>query len=104
MKLAVAVRHRVGGEGKSGAASVPSALWSSRVKGGRLSINPSHEDFPALLAEAMDVLEADGYDTSATAQTLAVSTSQLVKLLRHEPAALQHVNTQRVERGLGALR
>lgn len=101
VKLAIAVRYPVGGEAGE---PVPSARWSARVKGGRLSINPKHDDFPALLAEAMDVLDADGYDTAASAQALGVSASQLVKLLRHEPAALVKVNAGRAERGLGAFR
>ena len=47
----------------------------------RLSINPEHDDFPALLAEALDVVVAAEYDLSAAASTLGVSTSQLVKFL-----------------------
>jgi hypothetical protein len=100
VKLALAVRRPVGAGGGAG---VPSARWSARVKGGRLAINPGHEDFPALLAEALDVITADGDDVAAAADTLGVSTTQLVKLLRHEPAALEQVNAGRVARGLRAL-
>lgn len=108
VKLAVAVRHPIGAADAGNTAAdrcggVPSARWSARVKGGRLAINPGHDDFPALLAEALDVLDAEGYDAAASADTLGVSTSQLVKLLRHEPAALQQVNARRVERGLHKL-
>jgi hypothetical protein len=36
----------------------PSALWSSRSKGGKLTISESHDDFPAVLAEALDCIWA----------------------------------------------
>ena len=35
-----------------------SALWRKRCRGGRIDVNPRHDDFPALLAEALDVLFA----------------------------------------------
>ncbi|MEM9415875.1 MAG: peptide chain release factor-like protein [Planctomycetota bacterium] len=97
VQLALKARHPVGAvQGEP----IPSARWSARVKAGRLAINPKHADFPALLAEAMDHLEADGYDVAVSASALSVSTSQLVKLLRHEPAALEQVNRERKARGL----
>lgn len=102
VKLALAVRRPVGAGGGA-VPGVPSARWSARVKGDRLSINPGHEDFPALLAEALDVVAAEGYEVSAAAGVLGVSASQLVKLLRHEPAALEKVNAERGGRGLGRL-
>src|SRR3954447_22776780 len=34
----------------------PSPLWRSRCRGGRIALNPDHEDVPAMLAEALDVL------------------------------------------------
>ncbi len=83
--------------------NTPSELWASRSKGGKLSINPSHEDFPTLLAEALDYLASQDWENSAAAEALAVSTSQLVKLLKHEPAALKMLNDQRKERGLKPL-
>ena len=100
VKLAVGVRHPVGAPADG---PVPSARWSARVAGGRLSVSPKHDDFPALLAEALDHLDTDGYDTSVSAAALGVSASQLVKLLRREPAALEQLNRQRRERGLGTL-
>ena len=46
----------------------PSSLWASRCKGGRISINPEHDDVPALLAEALDMLAWCGMDVPASAQ------------------------------------
>lgn len=98
VKLAIAVREPVD------PAAPPSTCWSARVKGGRLSINPSHDDFPALLAEGLDRLSAVGDDAPAAADALGVSTSQLIKLLKHEPAALEAVNRVRAARGLGGFK
>ncbi|MEM8494853.1 MAG: peptide chain release factor-like protein [Planctomycetota bacterium] len=83
---------------------VASERWRSRAKGGRLAINPGHDDFPALLAEALDALAGFGNDVSTAAEALGVSGSQLIKLLRHEPRALELVNAQRSEAGLSRLR
>jgi len=94
VKLAIQVREPV----DPGAG--PSARWASRVKSRKLMINPSHDDFPALLAEALDRLAMMRHDVSAAADALGVSTSQLLKLIKHEPVAMQRVNDDRRERGL----
>ena len=39
-------------------ADTPSPLWLTRCQGGKIVISPRHEDFPAILAEALDVLFA----------------------------------------------
>ena len=96
VKLALAVRSPV-------VASSATPRWSARCRDGRLSINPEHDDFPALLAEALDHLaDADG-DIGRAAERLAISKSQFVKLLSLEPAALVQVNAERTERGLRRL-
>jgi len=77
-------------------ARTPSRLWRSRrVQAGRLAVRADHEDFPALLAEALDAAEGHGADLAAAAGALGVSTSQLIKLLRKAPEALAEVNRQR---------
>ena len=72
-----------------------SVLWQSRAKHRRLSVNPSHTDFPALLAEALDALVAHEMDTQAGSLALSISHSQLVKFLRCEPRAMEAVNRHR---------
>jgi hypothetical protein len=74
-----------------------SVLWQSRTRGGKLAINPDHADYPALLAEALDHIAAADWDEAAAAVTLGVSRTQLVNLLRHEPAAFELLNRQRAE-------
>jgi len=82
----------------------PSPLWRSRLSGGKLSVNPAHRDFPALLAEALDRIAALEADVARAARQLAVTSSQLVRLLAKEPRALELVNQWRAQRGLRPLR
>jgi hypothetical protein len=96
VQLALVVRHPPSGE--------PSALWLGRVEGGRLSVSTKHTDYPALLAEALDVVHALGCDAAAAAAQLHVSSSQLVKLLKTEHAALRQVNRERQSLDLPPLR
>jgi len=93
VKLAIQVRE------PADPGALPSACWSARVKDKMLAINPGHDDFPTLLAEAMDRIAAVQGDVAAAAEALGVTTSQLLKLLRHEPAALDTVNKARQHRG-----
>jgi len=81
----------------------PSALWRSRCRGGRLVVSPEHDDFPALLAEALDILEASGHDMRAAAATLDCTPTQLTRFLKDEPRAMIHVNLVRAQLGLGKL-
>lgn len=76
-----------------------SQLWRTRAKGGKLSVNPEHVDFPALLAEALDRLATLDFDVVLAAEQLAVSSSQLVKFLKLHPQALQQLNHARQQRG-----
>lgn len=100
LREVLAVRHRVSID--PGAAR--SALWTSRCRGGRLTVSPKHDDHPALVAEALDVLAACDWDAGVAREPLGCSTSQLVKLLRGLPAALVRWNEERAARGLRPLR
>ena len=82
---------------------LPSALWRSRCKNGRISLNAEHEDVPMLLAEALDVLASREYDPKSAGDVLGCSSSQLVKLLKLEPKSLVKVNQERITRGLRTL-
>lgn len=81
-----------------------SELWQSRSRGGKLAINPVHADYPALLAEALDHIAAADWGEAAAAVTLGVSRTQLVNLLRHEPAAFTLLNRERSERSCPPLK
>lgn len=93
-----------------------SDLWRSRVSrgplgasgarggGGRISCNPTHTDYPALVAEAMDVVADCAYDPKPAALRLGVTPTQLVRLVKDCAEALNAWNAQRRQRGLHTLK
>jgi RF-1 domain len=81
MKLACHIRLQLPPGG------VPSALWQTRCRAGRLWINPEHDDFPTLLAEALDRLASHTMDFKGAAAELGCTPSQLLKLLKSSPQA-----------------
>lgn len=81
-----------------------STLWSSRCRQGKVAVNPRHEDFPALLAEALDVIAGCGSDVKAAADCLACTPSQLTKFLKLESRAIGAVNQARERQGLHRLK
>ena len=100
LRLALATGYRV---------SVPagecrSELWRSRTKAGRIVLSEKHEDFPTMLAEALDVIDACGHDVKQAAVRLEVTMSQLVKLVKAHPPALVALNAERAARGEHALK
>lgn len=80
---------------------VRSDLWRSRCSAaGRLACNPEHADYPAMLAEALDVMHAGGWDAKRASLRLCCSQSQLVKLVKDFPTAFARMNLARVDRGM----
>ena len=101
LRLALAVEVR----GPAGALDrAPSELFRSRVRGGRIVLSPEHDDFPALLAEALDCVGAAGHDPRPAAAVLGCSPTQLVRMLADHPPALAACNAARRDAGLPALR
>ncbi len=82
----------------------PSALWSSRCQNGRINVSRQHSDFPAILAEALDVLFDCDVDLSAAAKRLSCTASQLARLIKTEPPAWSLLNKERSRRGLRPLK
>ncbi len=99
MKLAMKVRTDI-----NPARYKPSDLWQQRRQGNTLPINPKNRDYPALLAEALDVVTASDYDVGSAAGVLGITMSQLARLIRHERHAFAMVNEGRMSRGLQALK
>lgn len=81
-----------------------SELWRGRCRAGRIAANPTHEDYPALLAEALDALRDHDWNITAAAAARDCTATQLVKLLAGEPHALALLNQARSERGLKPLK
>ncbi len=118
LALAVSVRTPVP-EGEVG-----SELWRSRLhrpsrgqEGGRsplgrwrgggsglIVVNPDHHDYPSLLAEALDVIAAAGWDAKLASLRLSCSASQLIKLVAEHAPALVKWNQERASLGLKPLR
>jgi hypothetical protein len=98
VNLALEIRRACGPDYTS------SPLWQSRIRGGMLKVSASHDDFPALLAEALDVLAAADADPKRAAASLGCTPSQLVRFLKLDPRALALVNRWRRERQRHALR
>lgn len=84
-------------------AGVPSPLWQSRCRGGRLAVRRDHDDFPTLLAEALNVVMDRNADLTVAAEYMGCTRSQLTKLLKVAPEALQLVNRRRQSLGLSPL-
>lgn len=99
LRMKLAVEHRTPAK-----PSGPSDLWRSRTRGRQLVISASHEDFPALVAEALDHLQEAQWQVSPAAQKLGVTTSQLIGLFKKAPVAWAAVNKHRLAMGLPALK
>jgi hypothetical protein len=82
----------------------PSELWMKRCRDGKVSINPEHDDFPALLAECLDLLFACQFDARHAAGHSGCSATQIVRLLERDPRALALINQQRQAAGKAAYR
>ena len=82
---------------------LPSALWESRCRNQRISCNENHNDYPSLLAEALDAIDAKEYDVRRAAAALGCSTTQLVRFIAKNSEAWTSVNAERVSRGLNRL-
>ena len=102
LRLRLALDHRTlprDADLRAGAHYIPSGEWRARVREERIRVNPSHEEFPALLAEALDRLHARQDDLEATARDFGVTRTQFVRFLALEPAALGMLNERRRARG-----
>ena len=98
LKLAVELRAPVA------IASPPSELWRLRCRGGKLIVSDSHDDFPTLLAEALDVLTTQEMEMRPAADQLNCSPTQLLKLFKRHPPAFVFVNARRTELAMGVLK
>lgn len=86
-----------------------SALWLKRCAArgkaaGRVSCNPSHADYPAMLALALDVVHVCGWDMRRAALRLVCTPTQLLKLIKDHPPALVWLNVQRKAHALRPLK
>ena len=100
LRLNLATNHRVfvpDGE-------IRSELWKSRCKNRKIVCSVRHYDFASMVAEALDVIDACGYDTRKASTRLMCSGSQLVRLLADHPPALSKFNEERRLRSMRPLK
>ncbi len=81
-----------------------SDLWKRRCPRERIVCSPRHHDFPAMLAEAMDMIEASRFDARRAATRLACTPSQLVRFVKDHAPALAYWNAERLKRKQHALK
>lgn len=81
-----------------------SERWDAHLSSGKISLSRDSSDFPYLLAELLDFLAWEQGDLNRIAQYLGTTVSQVVRLVRQEPAALRWVNELRSALGMGSLR
>lgn len=96
LRFALAVRVRTPvptGEART-------ALWIRRCSSdGKIHCSSKHHDYPALIAEALDVLAACKWDVAKASIRLSCTRSQLIKLLAGHPPALALLNEHRRAKG-----
>ncbi len=81
-----------------------SLLWNSRCRSQRISCSEQHNDFPSLIAEALNAVDAKSWDVKRAAAALGCSTSQLVRFISKSPDAFIYLNSQREAHGLKRLK
>lgn len=82
----------------------PSEVWQSRVKGRKIAVSNSHTDFPVVIVDALDQVQRHEHEMAKAAGALAVSTSQLIKLLKSDSQVWEHVQQSRSRLGLKRLK
>lgn len=97
LRLKLALEHRMP------ASAEISDAWHRRVRGRQIVVSAEHEDFPAILAEALDQLQAASLEIAPAAEKLGVSNTQLVRLFKKWPAAWVALNKRRLAIGLPSL-
>ncbi|HZW08834.1 MAG TPA: peptide chain release factor-like protein [Phycisphaerales bacterium] len=100
LRYALAVEHRT----PVSAGEARTELWAKRCsRDGKIVCAERHRDHATLIAEAMDVIAAGGWDVDRAALRLVTTKTQLVKLLAGHPPALAELNERREARGLRRL-
>jgi hypothetical protein len=95
LRLRLALEHRT-----PAPATGSSPLWRSRVRGSSLVIAATHDDYPALVAEALDRLETANFAIAPAAREMGVTSSQLTRLFAKNPAAWTTLCRLRAARGM----
>lgn len=98
------VRLAVRFECSPASGELPSALWSSRCRGGKIHCSAEHHDAPALLAEAMTACRLHGFVHQDAARQLECTGTQFLKFLAKFQEARDSLDKSREARGLSRLK
>ncbi len=79
--------------------NVPAQKWD-----GNFNLNEKNPQFPLLAATVLDHIYEHGWQVSAAAQALGLSTGQLIKFLKKHVDLWQKVNQERERIGLNKLK
>jgi hypothetical protein len=99
LRLLLAVRVRT----VTSAEVIPSELWKARCRNQKVSCSEQHQDFPSMLCEALDAIDAKEHDVRRAAAALGCSTTQLIRFIAKNSEAWTVMNGERVARGLNRL-
>lgn len=83
---------------------IPSELWTSRCRGGKIVCSDEHHDAPSLLVEAMTACRLHGFVHQEAARQLKCTGSQFLKFLANFPEAREELEKSRAARGLPRLK
>jgi len=100
LRLSLALQYR---SAQVDVSQPASRRWRVRTSNARIRVSATHDDYPSLLAELLDYLEAVDFELTRAAEHFEVTSSQLIKLLKEHPPALGIVNAYRLQRGLHKL-
>lgn len=96
LNLAVEMRTLPSNEGEQ--------LFAKYTRQGRIAVSESNWDWPAVLAELLNRLEANDWELAPISEQIDVSSSQLIKLLKQSSLAWIAVNRNRTALGKHALK
>lgn len=103
LRLNLAIEYRCPPHKPVGLDEIASDLWRRRRQGEKLPCNPENKDYPALLAEAMDILSDSNWDPKKAGLRLGITPTQLVRLCKGAPQAMIRINDARKSLGQHAL-
>ncbi len=84
---------------------LPPAPWNNTlVQGATFNINEKNRLYPLLVAVLLDHFSFHDWQVSSAAESLNISTGQLVKVLKKHPTVWQVTNQQRQQHGLKPLK
>ena len=80
------------------------AIVRRYINKGRLAISDHNVDWPAVLAELLNLIATHHWQLSPVAESLQTTSSQILRAIAREPAALSYLNNNRISSSLSPLK